>query len=273
MDELNFPKKKQRELALLSTFIFVLIALLLRFLVTVQETLMMDHFQIGYLYHPFGNLFGRPGPRGNWSEWKVIYVFSVAPAIGLLVGIMLTRVLTKSKKLSWRPRLALTWLAFFLLNAIPMGMLLGVFFYADFGYAFQNMFYSVFMRLAIAVIAVALAIFSRPFWLHLFLKTAPGHRYTIMGSLYLKVIFILPWIFGTIIIGAFAIIGGYWAWLSSLVLLGLVVLPIINRLKPDSEIELNYSKSRKAFQNRVVYYLYIILIVAQFLFALYWRLK
>jgi len=165
-----------------------------------------------------------------------------------------------------------TWFTFFLLNAFPMGMLIGVFFYSDFGYAFSNMFMSVKIRLAIAVVAVALAIFFRPFWLHMFLKTAPGHRYTAQRETYLKLVFIRPWMLGTLIITAFSLVGGYWAWLASIVFLGLVVLPIFNWTKPDVKVKLTHSKSRKVFESQIAYYTYITLIVALFVFALYWRL-
>jgi len=270
MDDLNFPKKKQRDFLLLSTFIFVLIALFLRFLINTQETLMMRHFDIGYLYHPFGNLFGRPAP-GNWSDWKIIYVFSIGPATGFLLGMYLLRVLIKNTWLAWRPRLMVTWFTFFLLNAFPMGMLIGVFLYSDFGYAFSNMFISAYIRLAISVLAVALAIFFRPFWLHMFIKTAPGHRYAAQQSTYLKVIFIRPWIFGTLIIAAFSLIGGYWAWLLSVVTLGLVVLPILNWTKPKVKVKLTRSRSKNPFESKVAYYTYITLILGLFIFALFWR--
>lgn len=266
LDDLNFPRKTQQELMWFSTFMFILAGLLVRFVINVQTGLLMKYFHVRYEYRVYGNILEK-GARGNWSDWKVILVFAIGPLVAFGLGFLVINDLKKNKHLAWKSRLFLTWLAFVMILILPMSMLAGVFFYDDFGYAFANIFMSKLIRAGLSLIILALTIYFRSVWIRLFLKTAYSHRIVDQQKLFLKRVFILPWMIGTLILMPFAVVGQYWAWLILLILLGLVVLPVFNQGNPKFRLRLYKSDNKIGFKNDRSFFLYFIAIILLFLFS------
>jgi len=244
-----------------STFIFTLTVLFVRFTINLQTAFAMKFIHIKFVYQPFGNLLGEAA-RGNWTDGKVILVYSVGPLMFFLLGLLVLRILMKNKLLTWKMRLVLTWIAFVFIHLLPLGMLAGVVLYDDFGYAFTNILMSPMVRLAISLIFLAVAVYFRPFWLKLFLKASMSHRIASERSTYLKFVFIRPWMLGTLIIAAFAVIGQYWSWLIIIVLMGFVVLPFFNWADPRIKLKLSKTGTRYIFKNTFSIVLYVFIIVA-----------
>jgi len=261
LDDLNFPRRTKRELLWFSTFIFTLTALFVRFAINLQTAVVMKFLHIKYEYQPFGNLLEKAG-RGNWTDSKVILVFSIGPLVAFLLGLVILMILKNNKLLTWKTRLVLTWIAFVFIHLLPFGMLAGVVFYDDFGYAFTNIFMSPMVRLAISLIFIVVAVYFRPFWLKLFLKASMSHRIASQRSTYLKFVFIRPWMLATLILAVFAAIGQYWSWLTVIVLMGIVVLPFFNWADPKMKLKLSKTGTRFIFKNTFSIVLYVFIIVA-----------
>jgi len=259
LDDLNFPRSTKQELLWYSTFIFVLSALFARFVINLQTAYAMKFIRIKFDYQPFGNLLGEAA-RGNWTDGKVILVYSVGPLVFFLLGLLVLRILIKNKLLTWKMRLVLTWIAFVFIHLLPLGMLAGVVFYDDFGYAFTNILMSPMVRLAISLIFLAVAVYFRPFWLKLFLKASMSHRIASQRNTYIKFVFIRPWMLGTLIIAAFAMVGSYWSWLTVIVLMGFVVLPFFNWADPKMKLKLSKTGTRYIFKNTFSIVLYVMVI-------------
>jgi len=266
LDDLNFPRKTQRELMWFSTFMFVLVALLVRFAINLQTCLIMKYFHIRFEYRVFGNILEKGG-RGNWSDWKVILVFGLGPLVAFGLGLLVIRALQRSNYLAWKSRLFLTWLAFIMVLFLPMSMLAGVFFYDDFGYAFANFFISKLIRAGLSLFILALTVFFRPLWMELFLRTAYSHRIVDQQAHFIGLIFILPWMIGTLIIFPFTFIEHYWAWLMLLISMGLVVIPIFGNREFNFKIRLTKTDKRVVFKNKLSLFGYIIAIILLFLLS------
>jgi len=251
MDDPNFPLKKQKEFMWLSTYYFVITALIIRFLTGLQIALLLKFYRIYFTYSPFGVMLEKGG-RGNWEDSKIILVFGLGPFLATAIGLIMVRSLKKSRSMNWKTRLFFTWFAFLLVHQLPFNMLAGAFFYDGFGYAFTNMILWKYARILLALFAVGISIYFRAEWLALFLKTAPSHRFIVYMQRYLRRIFTYPWLIGTGILALFAMASQSFIWVLTSLALGLVVLPILNRASPSKKVRLSKADSRDLYKSQHV---------------------
>lgn len=218
------------ELFLYSTFVFVLSALFVQFLITLQTAILIRSFSISFTYKLFDISFLSVN-ADVWPEERIFLVYGLGMLAFLGLGLLLTLLLKKRRHVNWKIRLALTWTAFLMVSIVPLGMLSGIFIFDGFGIAFSWMFDSIYVRVIIAFLAVLFMVFNRPIWVNLFLKTAYSAS-LLSGSknrsVFIKVIFIHPWAVGLIILTAFILPHFAWAWLVFLIGLGFVVLPVFS---------------------------------------------
>ena len=124
------------ELSLFSTFIFVFTALLLQFLLTLLTALFLKSFSITFLYSLFAINYLTES-SSNWPDEQVLLIFGTGPVIITTVGFLLLLMLRRLTSVGWKTKLFLTWMSFLMVNALPCGMIAGVFFYEGFGVAFH----------------------------------------------------------------------------------------------------------------------------------------
>ncbi|MBN2236603.1 MAG: hypothetical protein JW729_03530 [Bacteroidales bacterium] len=232
IEKLPIPESL-RETSLYSTIVFVLGALLIQFLITFQTRLFLRYFSISFTYNLFGIRYSTVSADA-WPEDRVFLVYGFGMLLYFLFGILLLFLLKKFKRIPWKPKLILTWFAFLLIHTLPVGMLYGVFLFDGFGYAYSWLVGSMIIRGILAVIALSIAIYNRTFWTSLFIKASSSASLIVKPSkrkLFISRVFILPWIFGVLILSVFAISIQSWAWLAYLIGMGLIVLPIFgNRI-------------------------------------------
>ncbi len=203
----------------------------------------------------------------NWSDFKVVIVYSIGPLFSFLTGLILIRVLDKSKYLGWKLRLFLTWIAFVLIHLLPLGMLSGVLFSQDFGFASTNFFMTPLFRGAISAAMLVLAIYFRPLWLKLFSRAAYSHRIIDHKETFIKWVFIRSWGLGFLVLSFFASIGNYWSWLTQIALMGFVILPFFNWTTPKLKLRLTKLGGEEIFKYKITPYLYSALIIALLVLA------
>ncbi|MFZ4521020.1 MAG: hypothetical protein ACOYNC_04915 [Bacteroidales bacterium] len=203
------------ELSLLSTFLFIFSALLLQFLLNLHSALLLAAYDITYQYSLFAISYLTetatvPEPSGylaagssKWSEDKLYFIFATGPMVLTSLGFLLLFGLRKLRNLPWKIRLFLTWMAFLMVNALPCGLIAGVFFYDGFGIAFQWLIPSYIVRLIIALMVLLLLIFFSRFWQRMFLKASYTSAFTDSVAHQRKFIlnvFFKPWIYGFFIL-------------------------------------------------------------------------
>jgi hypothetical protein len=165
-----------------------------------------------------------------WSEDQIYFIFGTGPLILSAIGLRLLFSLNSSARKGWKSRLALTWLAFLMVNALPCGIVAGALFYDSFGIAFQWMLGSDIFRVMIALgVLLLLVLFSR-FWQWLFLNAAYSTAFLkdeIHQRIFLKNVYVKPALWGLAILMLFNWPFGNLYWPAFL--LALVAVPALNQ--------------------------------------------
>lgn len=220
--------KMLKDLFLFSTFTFVFSALILQFFMTLQTGLLIHAYSISFTYNLFNIGFSSVN-ADLWPQERILLVYGLGMMVFFGLGMFLLYLLKKRKHLNWKYRLIYTWLAFLMVNSLPMGMLSGIFIFDGFGRAYMWLFNNMMVRLVLAFIALQIAMFYRAFWVNLFLKTAPSASLLSRSTnrkRFLSVVFIRPWALGTLILLIFVLPHLSWSWLIFLLGIGLIVLPV-----------------------------------------------
>ena len=217
------------ELSLFSTCIFVFAALLMQFLLTLYTTILLNVFSISFQYRLFDINFLLHS-NAKWSEFKAYFIFGSGPLILSLSGLALLSVLKKRITEGWKTKLALTWMAFLMVNALPCGIVAGVFFFDGFGIVIHWMTNSFIVRGMIALLVLMLLIIYNRFWKWLFLNASYNAAFLDNEDnqkIFIKNVYIRPWIYGLFILLFFNWPFNNWYWPAFLLSLG--TLPVINQ--------------------------------------------
>lgn len=224
----SLKPRSLNQLALFSTAVFVFSALFLQFLMAFQTAFLLRHYSISFIYRLFGIGFSSVS-AAKWSEARIFLVFGMTVVVFFGAGLLLLFILKKLKQLHWKIKLVITWMAFLLIHSLPMGMLAGTFFFDGFGIAYTWLFDSVWVRGLVALLALLVVMYFRPFWMKTFLKSVFSTSFlSDVGGrkAFIKYAFIRPWIYGVIMLLPFAILHQAWFWLLSYFGLGFVVFPV-----------------------------------------------
>ena len=234
----SLKTRSLNQLSLFSTMVFVFSALFLQFVMAFQTAILLRAYSISFIYRLFGISFSSVSAV-NWSEARIFIVFGVAILVFFGVGLLLLFILNKQKQLNWKIRLVIIWMAFLLIHSLPMGMLAGTFFFDGFGIAYTWLFDSVLVKGLVALLALLVVMFLRPFWMETFLRSVFSISFlSDVGGrkAFIKHAFILPWFFGVIMLLPFAFLHQAWFWLLSYVGLGFVVFPVFSTIIPTRKI-------------------------------------
>jgi hypothetical protein len=244
-----FKPRARYELALFSTLLFLLAALVFQFLITFQTRLLLKFYSISFIYNLFGIQFTSVD-ASVWPEDRIFLVYGFGYLIYSGLGLLLFIVLKKVKRIHWKLRLFFSWLAFLMVYSIPIGMLSGVFIFDGFGYAYSWIFGNMFIRGFIALIILAVSIYNRKEWIKLFLRSAYSASLIAKGNrrkVYIRLSFIYPWVFGTSILSVFALWNQAWAWEANSIGLGLIVLPIFEKTITKRNLKI-FRNSKRIFR-------------------------
>jgi hypothetical protein len=230
------------ELTLFSTFVFILAALLMQFLLTLYTALLLEINHISFRYSLFAINFVSESSYSLfpiddlahrsriWTEEQIYIIFGSGPVILTAVGVRLLFVLKNKILAPWKTRLALTWMAFLMVNALPCSIIAGALFYDGFGTAFQWAVTNYMVRgLAGLGVLLLLIIFSH-FWQRQFLNTAWDEAYAgdeYHQRKYIRHVYTRPWIFGMFLLVLYNWPFRNLLWPAFLVTLG--VLPLFNQ--------------------------------------------
>jgi hypothetical protein len=229
------------ELFLFSTAGFVFLSLFLKFLLTLQTSLLLWHYSITFTYRLFGI---SSSMESNWPVLRILIVFGFGVLAIFGAGLLLVKIVEKLGPANWKAKLILTWMAFLMVQILPMSLLAGTIFYDGFGIAYQWLFSSILARIIPTFLALAVCMILRPFWIKLFLKTAYSSVFLSENNYsqtYIKNSVILPWIAGVILLLPFVILHRDWFWLISLIGIGFTVLPAFGNNIPPRNFKITKS--------------------------------
>ncbi len=261
-DEGPLSRRTLIELRLYSTFMFVFAALLLQFLLTFHTAFLLKAcsypirnglFTINYLSES----------RANWTIDQVFLVFGSGPLIVTAIGWFLLFVLRTIRFSKWKTRLAFTWMAFLMVNAIPCGLVAGLFFFDGIGIPFQWTVESVMARVVIAIAVLLILVVFNRYWLLLFLKTSFSAAFLhTRGNqkIFLTNIYIRPWIYGLIILMLFNWPFYSFFWPAFLMSVGYCAIPFSNHKLKYPNIRVMKS-GNKIFASRI-HILFFIMAIA-----------
>ena len=252
------------QLLLFSAFTYVLVVLMIRFLTTILETGLLSFFNIKFIYSPFSVLFAYT-ETGNWNVNKILVTFGGIPLLLFAIGLVSLYVRTNF----WKVNMAFTWLAFILVNSLPLNMLTGAFLFQGFGIAYQWLLPLMVLRIALAIPALALMLWSRPFWVQRFMKCAYSREFQSeekRRKRYITYAVILPWYSGTLALIPFAFSGQSWFWLLGVGGLGLLFIPLGKyRIAAESVV---YTTGKQIFT--IPYPFLFVIVVVLTLFTASW---
>ncbi|MCX6307117.1 MAG: hypothetical protein NT040_19295 [Bacteroidetes bacterium] len=250
------------ELRLYSTFIFVFAALLLQFILTFYTASLLQAYSYPIRYGLF-TINYLSESRANWTVDQVFLVFGSGPLIVSAAGWFLLFILRTIRFLKWKTRLAVTWMAFLMVNAIPCGLVAGLFFFDGIGIPFQWTVESIIARGVIAIAVLLILVVFNRYWRLLFLKTSfsaaflhtRGHQKIFLTNIYTR-----PWIYGLIILMLFNWPFYSFFWPAFLVSVGYCAIPFSNHkhLYPNILI---MKSGNKIFASRTHILYFIIAIV------------
>lgn len=244
-----FQKKARFELSLYSSLIFVLAALFLQAIISFQTRLFLRYYSISFTYNIFGIQYSSVD-ADVWPEDRIFLVYGLGLVLYFGLGILLYLWLNKSKRIHWKLRLFFTWLAFFMVYSIPVGMFVGTFLFGGFGYAYSWLLGNIFIRGILALFAMAIAIYNRKIWLKLFLKAAYSASLISNGNrrrIFIQLIFVYPFLIGFLLVALFAIPISAWPWLATTLGMGLIVLPIFGNKISKRKCKV-YKNDKKIFR-------------------------
>lgn len=198
-------KRSLRELSLFSLVIFLASALLMQFLLCSWMMILLHYFDIHFDYSLFHiSFFSESGAK--WSEEMIMLVFGSGPLLMSVGGVVLFLNIKKLSLVSWKTKLVLTWMCFFMVNALPCSILAGTMLYDSFGVAYMWMMNSIVSRGILALLVLILLVITSRFWYFQFLKTVFTLEFFNSPEAqrsYFFSVFFRPWFLGVVILMAF----------------------------------------------------------------------
>lgn len=231
----NHQYKQRFELFLFSVFVVTVLSLFIRIIGNFQTFLWLKHYSISFNYTLFGIQFeSHSGIR--WTFQNIIMVFSSVPFVHFFVGLFILRLLKVRVIRQWKHRLIFTWAAFLLVNQLPFSLLAGTFIFDDFGFAYFTIINSIPLRIAIAIVAIVVAIYFRKAWLWYFISSSPDRNLIEdydRKKLYLRAVFILPFVFAMLVVSSLAAFLKFWGWLTLFSTMIFLVTPLFSEKIPE----------------------------------------
>lgn len=167
-----------------------------------------------------------PGDIYEWEEGNMLLIYSL-PYFGyFLLGAFLASKTGRMLLISWKLRLLLTWISIHLMVFFMAAVLKGVFVYREFGIAFQWVIEVFYLRLLIAGLIIAFAVwYVKQAAVYLFLKSVPVRIF--LSTEILRKTWLL-WIAGISFVPGILLAFFLWRpYMSFQVLATLMIFPVI----------------------------------------------
>ena len=257
--------KSLLELSLFSTFFFIFGALLLQFLLTLHTAILLKLFSFSFQYSLFSINFLTESSTG-WSPNRIYLVFGSGPFVLSATGMFLLFVLRKEIISNWRIKFALTWIAFLMVNALPCGILAGVFLFDELGMAFHWFVPDLLARGVIAMVVLTILIMFSRYWQRFFFKAS--YTQSLINNqenqrTYIKYVFLIPWISGFIILLVFNWQFNNFYWRAYLMCLGYLMIALLDHKSRMQRKPHIWKSDKKIFASRyqMIYFAIALLLV------------
>ncbi len=194
------------ELSLYSAMLFVFAALLVQVILNGTTALLLKYLDFSFQYRPYTIIFTQWGGV-KWTPERINVIYGSGPLLMFLTGIFFWFFLRNHNLMHWKWKLAMTWLSFFMINSLPVGLIAGTMIFDGVGVAYHWIFHLFPVRMIISVFIMAAMVLSTPVWYLTFLKTANSiHYFKDSGTqrTYLMAIFFRPWLIGLLLMIPFS---------------------------------------------------------------------
>ncbi len=202
LDERFVTKPALFRLMLFSAFCMAFAFLFVKALSVLILTGLLRLNNINHIYSLFSVVY-LPGDDSNWSDGSLLLVYGLPTLTFLAIGMYLTGLAVRIRKLNWIFRLLLGWIAFNLITFFMSELVLAAFFYKGLGIALEWLISNRILKYVIIVIAsIGLIIWSKRFGL-MFLRCSPSRIFiddTSVMRTWLLWILVIPLFFGPAIL-------------------------------------------------------------------------
>ena len=166
----------------------------------------LKYFDFSFQYRPYTIIFSQWGGV-KWTPERINIIYGSGPLLMFVTGILIWFFLRNHNQIHWKWKLVLTWISFFMINALPVGIIAGTMIFDGLGVAYQWMFHLLPVRIILSVVVFLALVFSMPVWYLTFLKAANSiHFFKDSGTqrTYLMAVFFRAWLIGIAILLPFS---------------------------------------------------------------------
>jgi hypothetical protein len=221
-------KSLQHALPVNATNFTLLAAIFVQFSIIGISALFIQLFHIPFDWYPLF-LKNVSSNLELWGLSRLFLVYGGIPLAFFAFGLMLYFILISKHTISWRVRLLISWISFYMVNNFLAGIIASLFAFDGIGVALIWMFPNFYMRLMLAILVALVLVFTRPFWEKLFMKAVYSKTFLRdrrSRNDFINQVFRIPWMFTTLLFLIFGFLSGMWFWGLSLVSMGLVIFGI-----------------------------------------------
>lgn len=263
MNDFPISRKEQIKLTLLSTIYFIISALVVRLLINLVASYLLFRNNVSFKYNLLGHSFQSRGGE-MWSEEKAILIYFVGPVLLFAIGLLLFKFLRSNVALHWKKRLFLSWMSFIMVHQLVFSFIAGSWIFADLGYAIITFIPVLAVRIVLCLLLVVMAIFWRPEWVRVFLTTSYTRQVfkeTSFMRRFIILVLILPWVIGFSFLYIWFDWQSFKPWLITMLAMGLVATPVLNRVFPLIISKVKVLKTDKVIFNKPFSILMLVMVV------------
>ena len=253
-----------KQLALLSTSIFVFSFLAYRFIIYGFTAILIGAQSLKFRYRLFDYSFNSIDGE-KWPIEVIIYVFGLGYVVLTILGIVLAKKARHIHNVKWKIRLIMAWVAFLFVNSIPAAIIAGVFSVNSFGILFHWLVPDTLIRVLISLGAFLTMYLSRNYWIFLFLKASPASLFLTEDEpmrMYVQHVLCKSWLYGFFILLLFNWPMFDLFWPVFLLSLGFIARPFSrdNILHEDIYVRKS-NKQVFTFQNSIYYLIGLLVLI------------
>lgn len=247
MNDFPISRKEQFKLTLLSSIYFIISTLVVRGLINLIVAFLLVRNNVSFQYNLLGHSFQSQGGK-MWTEEKTILIYFLGPVLIFTMGLLLFKFLRSDVILHWKKRLFLSWMSFIMVHQLVFSFIAGCWIFADLGFAIITFIPVLAVRITLSLLLVVIAVFWRPEWVNVFLTTSYTRKVFMEIHFmrhFIMLVLVLPWMIGF----SFLSLWIYWhnltPWLITILAMGLVTTPVLNRVFPIKMSKIKIVKTDK----------------------------
>lgn len=213
-----------------SVFCFAFTFILIKASSFLILTGLLRYIGINHIYSIF-NIYYLPGDESVWNDGKLLIVYGIPNLAFLGLGMYLTGLTVRIRKLNWIFRLVLAWLAFNFVVFFISELIAAIFFYKGFGIALQWVISHFYFRLTVILVAITGLVFWTKRFSLMFLRCSPSRIFNDDHSLmktWLIWMMLIPVFIGSVYL-IVVFLFNYKMSLITMFLSSMIILPLIFR--------------------------------------------